>query len=103
MLRPDSRSLPSCAFCPRCPGTSAATLLGGRLSFGTTRLCGWTSAAAACLLAPPSARARAEPASKPVQYGATAAVVRPMAARNEEDATAAATSIDLTQRPMALE
>lgn len=36
-------------------------------------------------------------------YGATAKVVRPLAARNEEDATAAATSIELTQRPMALE
>ena len=36
-------------------------------------------------------------------YGASAHVQRPLSARNEEDATAAATSVDLTTRPLALE
>jgi outer membrane cobalamin receptor len=44
-------------------------------------------------------------AEEPVEaeYGASAHAVRPLAARNDEDATAAATVIELTERPMALE
>lgn len=53
-------------------------------------------ALALCLSLPLVARADDE-------YGASATVKRPVAARNDEDATAAATTVDLTQRPMALE
>lgn len=38
-----------------------------------------------------------------MEYGAHARAVRPLAARNSEDATAAATTVDLTNRPLALE
>lgn len=46
--------------------------------------------------APPTSEAGAD-------YGASARVKRPVSARNEEDATAAATSVDLSRRPLALE
>src|SRR5690606_7247765 len=54
------------------------------------------AALALCLSLPASSRADEE-------YGASAKIKRPLAARNDEDATAAATTVDLTQRPMALE
>jgi iron complex outermembrane receptor protein len=53
--------------------------------------------------APGAASEQSSPSEAAGGYGARARVVRPLAARNEEDPTAAATTVELTKRPMALE